>query len=86
MTLVNLSFSLRSNFFLLFIIFSSCSDNSNWIDLKNIQVVRTSRDSTYLHDGILFSGEIKKFSENSIDIRAASNNIYSKMMEKLDNF
>ena len=32
------------------------------------------------------TNDIKKFSENSIDIRAASNNIYSKMMEKLDNF
>ena len=30
--------------------------------------------------------DITKFDDDSIDIRAASNNIYTKMMEKLDNF
>ena len=30
--------------------------------------------------------DISKFDDDNIDIRAASNNIYSKMMEKLQNF
>ena len=41
----------------------SCEQKINWIDYKEIDIVRTSRDTTYYYDGELLNGKIKKFDD-----------------------
>jgi antitoxin component YwqK of YwqJK toxin-antitoxin module len=52
----------------IFIIASSCVDKKQYARLDEIQVVRTSRDSSYLLNGLLYTGVIKKIINNSEQI------------------
>ena len=52
----------------IFIIASSCVDKKQYATLDEIQVVRTSRDSSYLLNGLLYTGVIKKIINNSEQI------------------
>ena len=40
---------------------SSCKKNNDWVNYNEIEIVRSSRDSTFYFRGKLFDGEIKKF-------------------------
>ena len=50
--------------FLLCLIFFSCMDKSNAVSLSEIDIVRTSRDSSYFKNGTLFTGLVKKIQDN----------------------
>ena len=54
------------NFFviLICIILFSCTDRFNFAHYNDIKVVRTTRDSTYYKDGLLFSGFVRKYVDN----------------------
>ena len=44
-----------------FVMLLSCEENNDWFDYKEIDVVRTTRDSTYYIKGRLLNGLVKKF-------------------------
>ena len=50
--------------FLLCLIFFSCMDKSNAVSLSEIDIVRTSRDSSYFKNGTLFTGFVKKYTDD----------------------
>ena len=39
----------------------SCEQKISWLDYKELDIVRTSRDTTYYYDGELLNGMVKKF-------------------------
>lgn len=52
-----LTFSLCLSFF-------SCIDKLNFVHYNEIEIIRTTRDSTYYKDGLLYSGLTRKFVDN----------------------
>ncbi len=50
--------------FILGLIVFSCTNRLEVVYISEIEIVRTSRDSTYFKDGSLFTGQIKKFVDN----------------------
>ncbi len=50
--------------FFIYLILFSCTDRSNVVSYNEIDIVRTSRDSSYLKDGLLYTGQIKKIIDN----------------------
>jgi len=41
----------------------SCKKNDNWVDYNKVEIVRSSRDSTFYLKGKLYDGEIKKINK-----------------------
>ena len=50
--------------FLFCLILFSCIDKSNAVSLSEIDIVRTSRDSSYFKNGTLFTGFVKKYTDD----------------------
>ena len=61
--LVDYRIPINSILFLCLIQFS-CKHKNGWVDYKEIDIVRTSRDTTFFYGGKLFDGKIKKFDKN----------------------
>ena len=44
----------------------SCTDRFNFTHYNEIKIVKTTRDSTYYKDGLLFSGLVRKYVDDKL--------------------
>jgi uncharacterized protein len=61
----SLFFNFTFSFLLIFQF--SCNNNSDWVEYDKIEIVRSTRDSTYYLDGKHFEGKIKKINKDGFE-------------------